>query len=352
MADSRELPAGAGGAAPGGGREPAANADPTTTNAIEERVQAALVAGTRTEASLSALFRAVREMSDGLNGARESTGQLVEELSSAKRLLRVATDRNAELEDELRRLRGEHSAALESLDLERARASRERAFLVEEQDRFLAALIEEHDDALEALEAKHRSGSAAERTMPGGRAQPLIDSRSSEAPGADALTRELARARREIDALTAERNRSREVLRRLQAQRDEAQRALGATGPARRDALRTGPPPLDPAPTQPVPATSTAASQRKTNPTGPKPRVDAEPTRPAPSENRERPSRHPTPPAELAALLTVPTPPSVPAPGRQPQEEPAPRRGTGYSIQPAAATERIEPLHVRTPPRS
>ena len=61
---------------------------------LEQRMQAALAASTRTEASLSTLFRAVRDMTEGLSGARDANEQLVTELGDVRRLLRQARHRH------------------------------------------------------------------------------------------------------------------------------------------------------------------------------------------------------------------------------------------------------------------
>lgn len=365
--------------------EPARAARDSDPELIEQRVQAALAASTRTEASLSTLFRAVREMTDGLSGAREANEQMVGELGTVRRMLRQATERNTELEAQLATLRTDHEAALGLVAHLRAEAERERAFLVEEQDRFLAALLEEHDEAVTRLEARLEQAKGASShdepppqrvTAPAGR---LVSPDSDTA----ALARDLAEARRNIDRLVRERDRSREVLRRLQAQRDEAQRALDTAG-RRQDAIRTVPhlaaedPPKD-----------TAAANRKTDPLGPMARAAAAAAGRAPLDDASifdrattvppTPVTHPTPPPELRAAITAPpapTPddlPSAPSEARsaitapslaqtsratkppplKQKPDPASRPIGGYSLKPERGTETVEGSRISSkPPRS
>lgn len=197
----------------------------------QQHVQAALAAGTRTGASLSALFRAVEQMTDGLSGAREANEQLVGELRAMHEALVQRTAENASLEDQLAALTSERDNALGELEQLRHDAAQEHEFLLEEQDRFLAALLEDHEQALSALR----------RELDEGRTGPVANERDMATdPGmlvGDAhrtdTARELLDARRTIEKLMTERTRSREMLRRLQAQRDEAQAALAT---AQRDA--------------------------------------------------------------------------------------------------------------------
>lgn len=209
---------------------PAPRSDP---GEAEQHVQAALAAGTRTGASLSAVFRAVQAMTDGLSGAQEANRQLVEELETMHRLLAERTEENAALAGQLAALEGERDHALREVEQMRADAEREREFLVDEQDRFLAALLEDHEQALDALrrerdEARTRAA-GRQRDAPTNPGRPVVS--DEQTPD---TSQELIEARRTIERLMTERNRSREMLRRLQAQRDEAQSAL-ASRPAEED---------------------------------------------------------------------------------------------------------------------
>lgn len=190
----------------------------------EEHVRAALAAGTRTGASLSALFRAVEEMTDSLGGARDANEQLVKELEAMRQMLALSTEENASLEEQLAGLGAERDQALRELEQARSEAEKEREFLVGEQDRFLAALLDDHEQALAALRRERDQALAAS----GGTHDRPTRSGTTTAPEGDGSgnAKELREARRTIEKLMTERNRSREMLRRLQAQRDEAQAAL------------------------------------------------------------------------------------------------------------------------------
>src|SRR5262245_30016259 len=63
---------------------PEAGLEPLEEN---PRVQAALAASTRTEASLSSLMRAVQTLTSGVSGAREANVQLVSELEQLREML-------------------------------------------------------------------------------------------------------------------------------------------------------------------------------------------------------------------------------------------------------------------------
>ena len=191
-----------------------------------QHVQAALEAGTRTGASISALFRAVQQMADGVSGARDANEQLVHELQAMHQMLAERTEENSSLEDRLAALAAERDQMLHELEDVRAAAEREREFLVEEQDRFLAALLEDHERALDEMKQERDQAAAASagrtRDQPTSPGLPAAHDRTTAAE----VTGELLEARRTIEKLTRERERSRDVLRRLRAQRDEAQAEL------------------------------------------------------------------------------------------------------------------------------
>ncbi len=191
----------------------------------EEHIRAALAAGTRTGASLSALFRAVEQMTDGLSGARESNEQLVTELEAMRQMLAERTEENAALAEQLAALAAERDQALGELEQARSEANREREFFLGEQDRFLAALLEDHEQALAALRRERDEARASAGT--GQHDRPTRPGTAAAVEGnAPQAAKELREARQTIEKLMKERNRSREMLRRLQAQRDEAQAAL------------------------------------------------------------------------------------------------------------------------------
>lgn len=223
---------------------------PSDPRFANERVQAALAASTRTEATLSGLVRAVQEVTSGLNGARDANEQLARELGRVREALAASVDEKTALEVQLSSLVVERDHALREVERAREDAERERSFLIEEQDRFLTAVLDEHEQALARLRAERDELSARLSSEQRGRekttAPGLKRARRGELPtNVDTLQQELSEARLALDKLWAERTRALETLRRLQAQRDEAQQAL-ADGRWQASESRTAPG-LDPA---------------------------------------------------------------------------------------------------------
>src|SRR5688572_17955964 len=155
----------------------------------------ALEAGHRAGSSLGELSKTVAELSAGVIGAKRANEQLLQELTTLRALLGTVTEQNvglnqrlAELERELNDVRGE--------------AERQRRFLTDQHDEFLAALLEEHEAALaEASEADTRRMNTDVSNL----AQKLVQVES-------------ARQQSELEC-----RRAREALAKVQAQRDEAQ---------------------------------------------------------------------------------------------------------------------------------
>jgi chromosome segregation ATPase len=178
---------------------------PDTDRDPDQRLRAALEASTRTEASLTALMRAVEQVTTGVSGAQQANERLTVELATARELLADATQQRRQTEEALARLRAEWQ--------------RERQFMIDEQDRFLAGLLSEHEEALAALrrEMHERRGQAGAPVPPAEKATlPGL-------PRAPQPEPELLELRAELGSLQMERQRSRELMRRVQAQRDEAQ---------------------------------------------------------------------------------------------------------------------------------
>ncbi|MDF3066104.1 MAG: hypothetical protein K0R38_1705 [Polyangiaceae bacterium] len=188
----------------------------------DAHLRAALDAGSRAGSNLSELSRTVRELALGLSGAKQANEQLVQELETLRSLLGDA--------GEQRRMLAERIVKLEQeLSEKDATLRRERQFLTDQHDEFLAALLDEHE---EALHGRVRSETA--RVSPHA-AEP--DERShAEAPrtGADS-EREVAEATR--FALESELARAREALFQAQRARDEAQ-ARAEKRERERDELR------------------------------------------------------------------------------------------------------------------
>ena len=114
---------------------------PSLSNGSDQHFRTAIDASERAGSTLSELSKMVAELSSGVVGARRANEQLAHELSTLRAMLGSANEqqlgskyRVAELEQEVVALRAE--------------AERERKFLTDQHDDFLAALIEEHEEAL------------------------------------------------------------------------------------------------------------------------------------------------------------------------------------------------------------
>ena len=116
--------------------------------------------------------------------------------------MRVATGTSL---SELERLRS-------LLDQTQHDAERERTFLADQHDAFIASLIEDHEHEMHGLRAELDE---ARRERDAALAGPANDARQ--------LEQQLAAAEKTIEKLVIERERTREALLRLQSQRDEAQ---------------------------------------------------------------------------------------------------------------------------------
>jgi hypothetical protein len=346
---------------PGPARHPS---DPRIAN---ERVQAALAASTRTEATLSGLMRAVQEVTSGLTGAKEANDQLTCELGSVRDALTSSLEEKTALEVQLASLVVERDHALRELQQAREEAERERSFLIEEQDRFLAALLDEHEQAVAKLRAERDELLARvaaeqrgrERTTAPGVKRPKLEELPTDVAS---LQQALADARLNIDKLVAERTRSLETLRRLQAQRDEAQQALMAARSREDTETRPAPPPDRATPVYRAAAGAAAAPTARPASTGggnpdnkrtdPMPRRRAEPAeasrapfiarseQPTPPDGQRREANPPAPAADAAKQGHTSS-----APPLKRKPDPASMPLGGYSL----GSEDVETEHVEGP---
>ena len=166
------------------------------SNRSDQHFRAALDAGSRAGTSLTDLSRIMAELSGGLVGARQANEQLVQELSTLRAMLGSANEQQLALQ---------HRTALleQELTLSQSAAERERQFLTEQHDEFLAAILEEHE---EALRARNSQGDTTRMSADvADLAQKLVESES-------------ARLLAETECV-----RAREALARAQTQRDDAQ---------------------------------------------------------------------------------------------------------------------------------
>lgn len=115
--------------------------------AIATRLEAALAASARTEATLADLFRTAKFLSAGITAVREANGELERELEALCAGVEGAGAQRTGLERRIQRL--ERVVEEKSRD-----ALREREFLMSEHDAFIASLISDHERQLASLRAQ------------------------------------------------------------------------------------------------------------------------------------------------------------------------------------------------------
>jgi hypothetical protein len=225
-------------------------------------LHAALSASGKAEASLSTLMRSIRDLSAGVSGAREANVQLLRELEAMSDLLGAANERQLALKNRVTLLE-------QSLQRAHIEAQRERSYILDQQDSFIAAMMEDHEQVVNEL---HREIDAL-RNRPSQRPTSMTGEVLGEAlPDTDASVREeLEAARKLIDKLVGDRERTRETLLKVQAQRDEAQAALVDIS---RDA-RPSQPRISDAMQKALPVTSPSQALSRSAPTLPPPQAAA-----------------------------------------------------------------------------
>jgi hypothetical protein len=302
------------------------------------RVEAAIEASVRADSSLSSLLRAVHQVTNGVNGARESNEQLVRELEQLRALLRSGNGAQTALNEEVERLRVERDEARRAIEDARADAAQQRAFLIQEQDKFLKTLLDDHERAVAKL--------VRERDEALARSEELSWQKDATP---SAAARPAQRTDPAMTKLTQERARQIDLLRRLQAQRDElhatverltADRAHVPTNTmsAEEQELRsraTDPPPGSPRPAPPVRRAHALPTARPPSAQ----RSAAAADEPAPN------LRLSPPPEELALALTRPGRATDPVRA----EGTAPALGR-YSVRPAPDPDRL-PVSTKPPRR-
>lgn len=183
---------------------------PSPSSRGDQHFRAALDAGSRAGSSLSELSKIVAELTGGIVGARQANEQLVQELSTLRALLGSANEQQLGLRHRLAQVE-------QQLVQAQADAERERQFLTNQHDEFIAALLEEHDATLRARD--NRGGAT--------HASPELSELAQQLAQAEA-----ARAHAETECM-----RAREALGKAQTQRDEAQ-ARAERRERERDELR------------------------------------------------------------------------------------------------------------------
>jgi hypothetical protein len=326
----------------------------------EVRVRAALAASNRTEASLSSLMRVVQALSAGVSGARESNVELLRELEFLREMLGRANEHQLGLKNRLQVLEG----ALEQAQRE---AARERAFLSDQHDAFIAGLIEDHERVVAKLhdeleETRRRSLDRVSSTR--------VDA-SASAMNQAQLKEQLESAQRSIEKLVGERERTRETLHRLQSQRDEAQAtvarltrerdvARAETGQLRiqrgmddaiREAAVTDRPPegFVPAPSSRPPPPLLSALKPTVRPQlkGGDPLTGARSTAPMPLKPPAGSTRPAAPPLDFKSSVPPAASPSEPASGKPLKSKPdaSTRPLVGYSMT-EASEERVDTSRI------
>jgi hypothetical protein len=364
-------------AAPAGDRPPSRPSGRDSS----AHLHAALSASGKAEASLSTLMRSIRDLSAGVSGAREANVQLLRELEAMSDLLGAANERQLALQNRVALLE-------QSLERSHVESQREREYILDQQDAFIAAMMEDHEQVVNELhremETVRRRPSQRPTSLPG---DPL-DLAAPQAETEASVKEELDAARKLIDKLVGDRERTRETLLKVQAQRDEAQAALVEIARESRppqaritDAVRQGPPvgalaaasrsaptlpppegrpsatPQAPPVSAPIPAVIGGfyldeKTPRSTMPVGTRPKAPELSLTP-----RELPDRLSQPPEELRAALLAPssgtfsevernTPPGPPSVAPATATQNASGRPGGYSL-----TNSVAPEHVAGVPR-
>jgi hypothetical protein len=215
----------------------------------DTRLQAALAASARAEASLTGLFRAIQHLGNGVGGAREANESLTLELEALRDMLGAANDQQQLFQQKIEQLES-------ALERARKEFERERAFLIDQQDSFLVKLLDEQESELKRRDGdldtlRGRLAELERRqlvTIPPPLVQlpslqpsslQLLEPTRDSDPSTSELDRaERAELERTAQKLAEDRERARETVSRLTVQRDEAQSAVVRIGRERDEALQ------------------------------------------------------------------------------------------------------------------
>jgi hypothetical protein len=190
---------------------------------------AALSGCARAEANLANLLRGVQHLAAAVSSAREAKADIVQEIETLRALLGDAEEQQLTLK---------HRVALleQALDRSERESEREKAFLLDEQDTFIAGLWDEH--AHEVADLRRRLASA-EDTLRASQEenQALAGNGENAHREVEEQTRRLRKAEAEVARLLRASNDERDRLHRVQIEREEAQLAA-AQAFRERDQLR------------------------------------------------------------------------------------------------------------------
>jgi chromosome segregation ATPase len=314
---------------------------------------------------------ALRAQLTDLDGQRSELAAVLETERADKAALAARiTELQAEFEAEraesqaafdarLRAREAELKAELEQALERAARADQERAFALEEQERFVKSVVDEYEAKLGALtqsrdEAVGRAEELAAKAgalRRAGSGAPTLKFTAAPSTDSDPLALRVRELEEQAEQVQHERELSREVLRRLQLQRDEAQEAA-ARLTREVEALRHAAPAVPvghksaTAPTLPdLPRVSVPASANVDGAAG---GPEAPLSAPQPPEVERAPAPS-SPRSALAAALAA----SDPTHRRPPAEAPV-KPKPGWSTRPLVGYSKrdVEPDDVRRkPPR-
>ena len=159
-----------------------------------ERLELALAGVTRSDANLRLLIRSMKHLAAGAIAARDANTELTHELDA----LRTHLTHSNEEEHALRFRMGQLE---QLLDVIRHETTRERAFLIEQQDAFLVEIMTDHERQISDLRQSLKEG----------------------------IARSFDARQRELDELTAQRDQAREYATRCERERDAAWQELAAS---------------------------------------------------------------------------------------------------------------------------
>jgi hypothetical protein len=180
----------------------------------ESHAQQALAACTRAEANLGAVLRTIQHLAAAVGSAQEAKGEIVDELEQLRALMASADEQE---------LTFKHRITILEQALERGEreATRERAFLFEQQDAFIAGLWDEHEQEL--TEVKRRLASLDEMLRESREeTRALSSTAASAASRAEELTRKLSRSETDLGRVDADCSTALDALSRCQNERDQA----------------------------------------------------------------------------------------------------------------------------------
>lgn len=232
----------------GSQRKPTPLASAALNAESEARLQAALAASARAEASLTGLVRSMQQLGASVGGAREANESLTTELEALRAMLGGASEQQLLLQVKIEQLEL-------VLDRTRKEHERERGFLIDQQDLFLVKLLDEQEAELKRRDAdldvlRGRVAELERRqlvtlpppllTLPSLEAPSLklVEPTPSPSPMSEMERAERAELERTAQKLAEDRERARETVSRLQAQRDEAQSSVVRISKERDEALQ------------------------------------------------------------------------------------------------------------------